>query len=273
LNSLVTCQEGVYFQCKFRIVSWTLIGNQYGCDPTVTIKNRGNVLVEVSGSHMTGKSNSDVKILDVWSQKSLLQMPKNIESFFPNLIGIEFANGNISSISVDDLKAFPNLKVLSFGYNLLTSLDGNLFIQNPKLQWISFSDNKITNVGYNLLSGLNELDQVYFNDNPCVNKVATTPFELSELKSFLRTSCPPLVSTQTPMTTTMLPTTQCPSGCLERIETLQNGFEAENLELREKVAELNGETMNLYQVVAVYEERLTELERQIREINSNPRSP
>jgi Leucine rich repeat len=272
--------------------NWPVIGDQYGCEPTVSVVNEGNVLVEVSGSHMTEKTNSDVKTITVQYQVNLLQMPKNIETFFPNLIRIQFWNGNISSISVDDLKAFPNLQVLSFGVNLLTSLDGNLFIYNPKLQWISFSGNKITNVGYDLLLGLDELRTVNFNFNTCINKFASTPSQLIELKNLLRTSCPSLVSTQAPTTTpTREPTTsttlsssttpdstQCPTGCLEKIEDLQSNFEAENRELRKtasnqgkQIEELTAETVNLNQVVAAYEERFIELEKQIREIDSNPR--
>jgi Leucine-rich repeat (LRR) protein len=162
------------------------------------VGNSGNNLTEVSGSHMTERTNSDVEMLSIYNQPNVTQMPKNIEVFFKNLIGIDVWRTQIASISSDDFKAFPNLKFLDFQGTLLTSLDGNLLENNHKLWWIGFSDNLIKNVGHDLLSGLDELVTVHFNRNPCMDFEASDSSALSELKSLLLSSCPPMVSTQAP---------------------------------------------------------------------------
>lgn len=294
-SSFVTSQKGIDFQCNFFTSSWIVIGTQYACSASATIKNGGENLTEVNGAHQVGRTNSDVRMLLVHDQVHLNSIPRNIETFFANLIGLEFFNGRILTISNEELRVFPNLQLFNMQTNLLTSLDGNIFTQNPRLQWIGLSENRLQRVGFGLLNGLNVLTTAFFLRNPCIDQQATTPPELSELITVLPVLCPPFdtTTTSTTTTTTVGPGSEvCSAGCLQVIEDLETEFATvvhvltdkveeqgriiedlveKNHEQKIQIDQLAAEAASLNRVVGGYEERLVELEKQIREINANPR--
>jgi hypothetical protein len=260
----------VTLDCDFITTQWYDIGEHYGCITRITdIFNNPepNTVTGVSGNHEYRKSNNDVRSISIRNQHLVTKLPQGIENFFENLLGLEVWSCQLSTISFEDLRPFPNLIILGLEINQLTSLDGNLFRNTPNLRWLSFQDNKIRNVGVGLLNNLNQLTTVNFLQNYCIHRYANTPEYIENMKRDLPIQCPPAVTvpttpalTTTPAPTTTTPVTlpppvsgQCPAECSETIANQGR-----------RIGELEN-------VVSVYESRLAELEKQMREINSNPR--
>lgn len=176
-------------------MNWTT--PEYTCfNGQVSAGNNLKVLESVQGTHEVGKTNADVKGLHVIYNvrtTQLEKLPSGIDKFFPNLEGLGWIDGNLTSITSDDL-SFPQLKFLFLFRNQIVSLDSKLFQHTPRLSSIDFWDNQIAHVGLDLLANLNELDAVSFSDNVCIDSFAYTPQQIQELKQKLVDQCPPLES-------------------------------------------------------------------------------
>lgn len=295
--------NAVVFDCTFVSSSWTIIGTRYTCRANVTNSLNSNVLEDVLGDHLVSRTNADVEVLDVNSQK-LNYIPRNIASFFINLRGLQLFRTNLISISSDDLMQFPNLLSLMSWHNELFTLDGDLFEHTERLQFIRFFNNSITNVGYEFLDDLDDLQRVNFQSNFCIDFDADTPVRIQQLKLQLLLQCTPLSTTS--LATTTLSTTEetsleCSPECLTYIEEIQAEvtelstttveLKLETQELRtdtkyqsdeifrlnivsgdqaNKINELESKVLSLASLNNLYEERLVELEKQMREIKSSP---
>lgn len=246
------------FQCVFGTQSWMYIGDEvYSCIATISFYGNPSVLEDVLGNHMARKNLSDVEGLIVAHQK-LGQIPTNLEEFFPNLKGVDFSNSELLMISSADLKVLPNIVWFRVWKNQIISIDSDLFKHNPDLQYIDFDANWLQNVGFNLLGELRNLRLVEFNQNPCISTFASTPMAIYDLNIQLSISCPPLDTTTTELITQRPTTTQFPEECSVRCT------------LGDETDELRREVANLNYKVKTYEERLSELEKQMREIWANP---
>jgi hypothetical protein len=152
---------------------------------------------------------------------------------------------------------------LSFNGQKLTHIQADLFHSTPLIEWISFNDNLLTTVERALLFGINSLRSASFLRNPCASLSASQQSGMVNLGRQLAISCPVILcppgevpqppTTQVPDTTTI---SQGECGCSNEIEGLRREFNAGYFELRGRVA--------------VQDERLTEVERRVREIDSNP---
>lgn len=129
---------------------------------------------------------------------------KDIERFFPNLVGLSLRNKNLNKISAEGLKQFPNLLLFKTYRNPLVSLDGDLFKYTTKLRSIWIHSSQLQHVGQNFLTDLDDLSFAYFRNNPCIDISASTNETIEALKRELLISCPPLIST-TEATTSKLP--------------------------------------------------------------------
>jgi hypothetical protein len=99
------------FNCTFRNFGWSDTGSQYSCmDPTL-----GNLhvttLTAIYGTHLSGKSNTNVGGLRIHNKTSLNFFPGRMDNFFPNLAVIDFYNNNITQLSGDELNPFIIKKV------------------------------------------------------------------------------------------------------------------------------------------------------------------
>lgn len=248
--TIITCislTSGLTFDCQFTTSNWVIIGSHYQCTyPKIIFTGSRAALEVVSGTHLSGKVNSDVRSVYVENQE-IDFIPVFIEKFFPHLTGLQFYNTKLKAISAEDLKPFPNLKVLALPINNLVTLGDDLFKYTTNLQYIDFSLNQLQHVGSNLLESLEELREARFKSNPCVNFHATTPEQVLELKSKL-IGCPSLERQTTS-------STECSDECLARVDALEA---KEN-----KLDELDSK----------YEKKFVELEKQMRELTTSPCSP
>lgn len=241
--------NAVIFNCNFYIEFGGYVGDVYTCKPEVTNSNQLHVLEAVKGTHLEGRENQNVEALYVLAQ-TLHYLPNNLGNFFPNLRAIWCHESQLLKISAETLKPFPNLMEFGARNNALETLDGDLFKYTPKLKWIYFSSNLIQHVGYDLMTDLIDLQNAIFLKNPCINVTANGFLEIQELNMQLPRKCRCAV--------------KCSLG--NDVQELQNKIdvlEELNIQQRTKQSKLDAET----------EERLLELEKQIRELNSNPQFP
>lgn len=256
LAVLATLTTGVKIECNYQMAYWSSsLGDFYQCD----VQNVYNLDVEnpetvtaIIGTHVEGKSNTDVRGFYIWRNEMSTQIIKNIENFFPNLEIINLQHANIFTIDSSTFEPFKNLFSIDLSSNKLVTLDGDLFRFTPKLQEISFYNNSLQHVGHGLLTGLSNLKVVDFQVNPCIHIEAKTPYDIRQLNLQLPIRCPPSNSTPDPSTTTISSTSE-PNGCPN---TCTINEEAQEMK------EMNVEMQN----------RIEELEKQMRELNSDPRS-
>lgn len=207
---------------------------------------------------MDGKSDGDVLAFDMHDDSIFSRIPRGLERFFPNLIILRWAAGNLAIMNADDLRPFPELISLSISGNRFTSLSANIFRFSLKLQRLHFQGNFLEHAGNNLLVH-SPLTFVDFRRNNCIDMLGDTPASIMAIRVRLQTHCsrqsppePPNLTTTTISTISTTPSDECQTGCSMKIDNL----EQEISEFRDEVSD--------------YKRRIEELERQMREMISNP---
>lgn len=195
LAVLTTISSGVEIQCEYYNETYASFGTFYKCNCTVITMDNPTIVTEISGNHLAGKSNKDVKAFVVGFHKNVTTIPKGIEKFFENLEQFTWYSGNISTIDANIFKPFPNLLRINLGDNKLVTLAGDLFQYTRKLQEVCFGENLLEHVGHDILTGLTDLRYAGFNSNPCIDVWADKPQKIQELIHQLAIKCPPDTST------------------------------------------------------------------------------
>lgn len=225
LVALAAVTSAVEIHCEYRIRNWTDdIGDLYSCDVIETSVEDLSTVTDISGTHLEGRNNSDVKGFWFQGHEIFATIPTGVENFFGNLEAIYWSYGNITSIDSSDFQPFPNLLFISVAYNKLVTLDSDLFQHTPKLRRLYLDVNLLEHVGHGLLTGLPDLWYANFVTNPCIDIRANTTEQMLELKTKLRIQCPPLATSPDPPTTTISTTAEpneCPISCTSNEETQQ----------------------------------------------------
>jgi hypothetical protein len=169
--------------------------HQYTCIVREMTSVESISVEEVTGRHLQGKSNADVRQISFGYYLSnfndLSFIPQNITNHFSNIIGMEFWNNcKIKSLSGDELLNYHDLEFFAIFHNPIDKIPGNLFRNNQKLKLIAFDNNKITKVGSNLFDGLNNLIGVIFKRNSCIDESFGSKMSLTELIEKLKQDCP-----------------------------------------------------------------------------------
>lgn len=266
---LLACSvEAVQFNCKFGRFTPIVVGSRYACDATV-IHSGSPALESVSGRHLTGRSNDDVKLLIIREQY-LTSVPERIPTFFKNLDALQIGSTPLASISAKDLQPFPRLVYLEMWANNLTSIDGDLLRYNLHLQVVSFLLNRIKHIGHGLVTNLNSLTYLDFLGNICINQDATTRAHVLSLAPRLSVLCPPLDVTATEATTATAATTTTTTAiaisadkclCDDEIEELRKFNRALGIQvdiLQERLIQEN----------AAFAKRLQKVEKKLLELGS-----
>lgn len=84
--------------CVYKPIVWGVIGDVYVCEASVKYPDDDDRVVEVRGTHNTGKSNFAVEGLHIYNQ-IVIRLPKDIHRFFPSLKGIVFNHANLHEIT------------------------------------------------------------------------------------------------------------------------------------------------------------------------------
>lgn len=194
-------------------MDWDFIGTRYTCNANEIQNREISHVTQILGNHMPDRSNNNIEGFTTNGDVAFLTFPGDLNSFFPNLLGMGMYGGEISSISSDDLAPWPNLTTFSARNNRFESIDGNLFQNTPRLQYIRLNSNLIRNVGVNLLSHLNGLYVVDFANNTCIDTRAETRYEMEDLIMELIENCPPLATPEPSTTISSTTADSCSPRC------------------------------------------------------------
>lgn len=189
LNTL----DAITVNCQF-VVHMTNLGplqRPYQCkasDQPVT----DHVSVDrVVGSHATGKSDNDVRVVNIQSIKSK-RIPSGFENSFKNIEGIFAFSSEKTILLGEDLFPFSKLKYFDISFNRITHLPSDVFAGNPQLEWVDISENRLKLVGLNILDSLNSLHYANFADNICINELGRDKTDITRnIKRLLKLNCQP----------------------------------------------------------------------------------
>lgn len=173
LASVLATSNAVIIDCSYSTNDYNGSGPVYSCSARVNSLDNNEAITAVTDS--TGSADptlqtSDVKWLNLVNNGDNFKMdhfPSNMATIFPDLIGIDWIDGNLKTLSPSDLSPYPNLIFLHLGMNMIRKLDGNTFQNNRKLQFLELSFNNIQEIGPGLLNGLNNLTNIVFYTNIC----------------------------------------------------------------------------------------------------------
>jgi hypothetical protein len=184
--------DSMLIDCNFRMMNFALIGEVYTCEPTIyMIADYPNIVYEIRGTHLPGKSNAHVEGLFITFESQFHSIPYDLGNYFPNLRGLDIAVTPIYWLSKSQLSQFPYLNILIIQYNReLRGIDSNAFTSNRQLRQITLNSNDLRYVGSNLFQNLIYLDEVFMFDNYCINEQAIGQSAIQNLNNILPTRCP-----------------------------------------------------------------------------------
>ncbi|KAG5670803.1 hypothetical protein PVAND_001041 [Polypedilum vanderplanki] len=123
----------------------------------------------VHGTHLEGKSDTDVKA--VWTENNyhLTYFLRKLNSRFLNLGTIQFVKTPLKNIAKEDLAGYRT-KLVQFDVtnSSLEVIDGNLFEDNLNLAEINLGFNKIHHIDTNTFDNLTNLKSLTVGGNQCI---------------------------------------------------------------------------------------------------------
>lgn len=246
LVSFFASTLAITFNCQFERLTWNLIGTRYSCITSPSDINNNQSLTGVTGNHQQGNSNANVTVVFIYECTTLPFIPRGIDSFFPNIVGLSMDFCNISSINGFELYGYDHLQWISISNNRIEHIPGNFFSQNPNMQFAHFNNNRISSVGVNLLTTLESFQLAQFWQNVCIDQGADNASSMPNLISNLRVNCAvPEDTTTLPTTTLSTTTSSTPEPTCDINETIcelkiQNeNLAQQNAEIREKLVYLS----------------------------------
>lgn len=153
--------------CVFNNYDWGFnIGVQYQCEAErpnnlIVTSPADREIMAVSGSHLIGKTNADIKAIFVLLQ-NVSYFPLNIGKFFSNIEVVEFKLCPIQEVRKKDFSNLKNLKYLFIISSNIKVLEANLFALVPNLKTLYLNNNQIAKIAPTVFDiFVNKLE--YFN--------------------------------------------------------------------------------------------------------------
>ena len=186
----VLAVSSIEIECEFLLgSSWDdVVKTPYRCYVLSVSKADETRITGISGTHIDGRSNSDVNVFD-WQYNPVGYVPSNIDAFFPNIESVLFFKTQLTSISEKDLNQFPNVKSLYMDSNNLSILEDDLFNGTPNLRIVNFGSNPLNNISNKLIHDLDKLERALFLNAGCLSFEAWTPAQLKELRKVIVKKC------------------------------------------------------------------------------------
>lgn len=264
LTFLSSTTSAIHIHCNFSNKNFYEIGTAYNCLVTsMNFTGHPTYITSNSGAHLSGKSNSDVKIVvfkDPHCQTfNLTFIPKGILNFFPNIFSLEFRHCAFEFLNGDELNEYPKILYWVLTNSKIKRIPGEFFTATRQIKFIDFWHNKIENVGESLMDGLESLTKVHFQNNSCINSNAANRTQIPTLINDLRMKCPDIV--EQPPKCEILNLNNFICDLDEKVESLKNRVKI--LENDKEILEVKVE--NLERKNENFEEKIKELE----EINEN----
>lgn len=132
----------------------------------------------------------DVKALDVQDQRCQF-VPSDVQTFFPNIEGLQVANSELKELQNADMQQFPNLKQLFMSENELQSLENDVFEPCPNIEYVNLGHNNIMHMGTDIFAPLKNLQYCNFAGNGCIDTKMESPNAIQQFSKDLENQCPP----------------------------------------------------------------------------------
>lgn len=133
LAFLAALTSGVKIQCDYFLLDFAYY---YTCEETIISIDNPATATEISGNHLEGKGNVDVKVFLIGNRQILEAIPNGIGKFLPNVEIFSSWRGNCSSVdsSVDSsvFEHFSNLLSIELAFHRIVTLESDLFQHTPE---------------------------------------------------------------------------------------------------------------------------------------------
>lgn len=163
----ISAVKSAQLHCEFGIHSNKL----YTCngDESFTTDDEDSSISKIVGSHLSGKSNDNVKQLII-ENATVHYFPNHLSSFFPYLESIVIKNCEMKYLRKSAFIGLEHLKVLNLSRNEIEMIGPEMFEENNKLEVLDFGYNQIGSLTEDILS-MASLKAAKFNDNFCINMI------------------------------------------------------------------------------------------------------
>ena len=151
---------GIELECDF------IFYHGYTCqvDSTLKFSEKNDEIVNVSGTHVPGKSSFDVETL-YFKNSSMNFIPVGYSKFLPNVKHIYVFSAPIKSISSSNFENPLNLKTISLTSTEIKYLKADVFDSVINLEELALKNNKFTNIDLTILRFLNNLKKLDLSGN------------------------------------------------------------------------------------------------------------
>lgn len=178
----------VIVKCTYEYTWWSY--NYYGCIAVVTGGLDNRTVTEITGKHLTNKSNIDVQLIDIVESKDLTFIPVGISKYFPNILTHFVYNCPIKVMFGDELEEFKKLKMVGLRSTQIETVPGNYLATNPNVEELFIYQNpKLKVIGANLLKPLKNLKYAKFENNLCISQIASNATQIPDLVENLKQKC------------------------------------------------------------------------------------
>lgn len=149
-------------------------------------------VVRIVGEHLNDNTNEDVEAVS-FSNFKLIEFPKNLGYFFPNLKYLSITNCGLTYIYKYDLMGLPHLKHVNLNGNSIKVLPNNLFENNSKLEAVSLYLNRIEFIGRNIFDSLDHLSYINLKMNASIDVCFKNSCGISfnQLRIIIERNCQP----------------------------------------------------------------------------------
>lgn len=239
--------HGFVLECEFGNEEWINLGIVFQCKVQGMQITSRNSITEVVGAPF--RPIRDVKALDVQDQRCQF-VPADVQTFFPNIEGLQVANSELKELENADMQQFPNLKQLFMSENELQSLENDVFEPCPNIEYVNLGHNNIMHMGTDIFAPLKNLQYCNFAGNSCLDTKMESPNAIQQFSKDIQRQCPPTpemvkrekerkipesLRTMAPMTSTTTTTTPTPEleDLKEELKKLKNKIAEHDQEIDE----------------------------------------
>jgi hypothetical protein len=152
------------------------------------IASNGRVF-NITGTHIDDKSHADVDSI-YFSDLNLVNFPRYLCKFFPNLKSISIIGCNVRSLTKFDLIGCEEIEKIMMNGNKISSLNDDVFEFAPNIESLSFFDNQINFISGKIFDKMENLSYVNFKMNPgidvCCKQHGSGLKSLAKLKEAIR---------------------------------------------------------------------------------------
>jgi Leucine-rich repeat (LRR) protein len=127
-------------------------GTTYTCALTISNPNGRDDFTEITGTHLTNRTNADVEYIDAFGQNSR-NVPQIFCQQFPNTRTIYMSASGVAEVTENSFSGCAQLNTVALVFNSLTSLPNGLFGSNPQLEFAYLGYNQISSVGIEAFTG------------------------------------------------------------------------------------------------------------------------